>query len=385
MGRAKSAKQGDPPKTERRPSRRRRLLFKLVIVFATIVVTLVAAEITLRLTTEFPPGSGIYLPDFEVGKTLAPGFEGVHYGVPVRISSRGLRDREFANEAPPGTLRLLALGDSWTFGVGVAREETWPKRLEAILGRDRSIEVLNAGVSGYETYHEAVRYRRDLADFDHDVVLVGIYPVNDVHPKHEKYARLKWLHDIHPALHWLYTAPKRSYINQHYEAWRKARKRARRREHHERLMEGESPDERFPIGRDWTLDYRDGHEGWEMMKSSLDDIAETARACGARPVAILFPDIENLARYEDYCHPRVAPLIEAAVRDAGLEWVDLLETFRPYRTESANASLRLSQGAGRTHPNAVGYELIASTVARELQARGLLGAIDSSRRKRGDH
>lgn len=374
-----NSKQSDPPTTERSRSRRRRLLFKVAIILATVIVTVVAAEITLRLTTEFPPDSGIYVPDFEVGKTLAPGFQGVHYGVPVRISSRGLRDREFAERAPAGTLRILALGDSWTFGVGVARDETWPKRLESILGQDRSVEVLNTGVSGYETYHEAIRYRRGLSEFEHHVVIVGIYPVNDVHPKHEKYERLKWLHDFHPALHWLYTAPKRSYINQHYEAWRKARKRARRRERHERLVVGEAPDERFPIGDDWTADYRDGNSGWEMMKASLVDIGETARTHGATPVAVLFPDIEDLARYEDYCHPRVAPLIEAAAREAGLEWVDLFETFRPYRIESANASLRLSQGAGRTHPNAVGYELIAHSVARELEARGLLDSVPSPR------
>lgn len=49
--------------------------------------------------------------------------------------------------------RVLALGDSCTFGVGVDDDETWPAQLERLL-RDRGVdaEVINAGVPGYTAF-----------------------------------------------------------------------------------------------------------------------------------------------------------------------------------------------------------------------------------------
>lgn len=43
---------------------------------------------------------------------------------PVRTNSLGLRDREVAPDPAPGTIRVLALGDSQTFGNGLAAPDT---------------------------------------------------------------------------------------------------------------------------------------------------------------------------------------------------------------------------------------------------------------------
>lgn len=50
--------------------------------------------------------------------------------------------------------RILAIGDSCTFGVGVNDNETWPVQLERIMSRTRpgTVEVINAGVPGYTAY-----------------------------------------------------------------------------------------------------------------------------------------------------------------------------------------------------------------------------------------
>ncbi|HJQ97773.1 MAG TPA: GDSL-type esterase/lipase family protein [Candidatus Polarisedimenticolaceae bacterium] len=56
-------------------------------------------------------------------------------------------------EAPKRRFRVLALGDSCTFGLGVQDGETWPAQLEGLLqvsGLD--VEVVNAGVPGYTAY-----------------------------------------------------------------------------------------------------------------------------------------------------------------------------------------------------------------------------------------
>lgn len=73
-------------------------------------------------------------------------------GVPVMINAEGLRDYEYDYQRPAGVTRILALGDSVTFGWGVKLEDTYPKVLERLLNggesRDR-YEVLNCGVGNY--------------------------------------------------------------------------------------------------------------------------------------------------------------------------------------------------------------------------------------------
>jgi lysophospholipase L1-like esterase len=48
---------------------------------------------------------------------------------------------------PPGTWRIVALGDSVTHGWGLAEPESWPRQLEADLrASGRAVEVINAGM-----------------------------------------------------------------------------------------------------------------------------------------------------------------------------------------------------------------------------------------------
>ena len=47
------------------------------------------------------------------------------------INSLGFRDNEYLPKKPKNTLRLLVLGDSLTFGLGVEGSESFPKILEA--------------------------------------------------------------------------------------------------------------------------------------------------------------------------------------------------------------------------------------------------------------
>jgi hypothetical protein len=87
----------------------------------------------------------------------------------------GLRGAALATKRP-GERRILALGDSFTFGHGVQDDETYPAVLEATLrARGRDVRVLNAGVPGYSTDHAYTRFLRDAARLAPDLVLVGIH------------------------------------------------------------------------------------------------------------------------------------------------------------------------------------------------------------------
>jgi hypothetical protein len=68
------------------------------------------------------------------------------FSVIYRINGRGLRDREYALPKPPGVRRVLAFGDSFTFGSGVADDERFSEVAEAALD---GVEIVNMGVPGY--------------------------------------------------------------------------------------------------------------------------------------------------------------------------------------------------------------------------------------------
>jgi lysophospholipase L1-like esterase len=62
--------------------------------------------------------------------------------------------------AVPAKRRIAVVGDSFTFGLEVRYEDTWPYQLERALGPE--FRVLNLGVDGYGVDQAFLRYRRDV-------------------------------------------------------------------------------------------------------------------------------------------------------------------------------------------------------------------------------
>ncbi len=95
-------------------------------------------------------------------------------------NSLGFRDREHPLEKPPGTFRVLVLGDSVAQGLRVEDDrDIFPVLLEARL-RERGVpaEVLNFAVSGYDTRQEVENLAVKGLPFHPDLVLVA-YCLND--------------------------------------------------------------------------------------------------------------------------------------------------------------------------------------------------------------
>ena len=114
------------------------------------------------------------------GWTNRPGATGPiravgQYDAFARINSRGLRDREIDPARAKGRLRVLCLGDSFTWGQGVGDDETYPKLLEREL---TGAEAINAGVSAWGTAQELLWLEREGFGYSPDVVTIGFY-LND--------------------------------------------------------------------------------------------------------------------------------------------------------------------------------------------------------------
>ena len=59
-------------------------------------------------------------------------------------------------------------------------------------------------------------------------------------------------------------------------------------------------------------------------------------------------------------------MVREAARESGLDWLDLSESFRPYRDRVEEIRME-----GQRHPNAAGYRLIAEAAALEIERRYL--------------
>jgi hypothetical protein len=127
-----------------------------------------------ELTGKTPPSGMSSLTAFDplLGWTSRP--DATSADGRVHINAAGARGRrESPARKPAGVLRVVAFGDSYTFGAEVADEETWCHLLE----RSRAgLEVINFGVVGYGTDQACLRYMHHAKEFEIDVVLCGFMP-----------------------------------------------------------------------------------------------------------------------------------------------------------------------------------------------------------------
>jgi len=158
----------------------RRVASRLLLGVAALAVAAFALEATWRFVRSRGWGPttnpALVVHDDRLGWRYRPGARARHrtdeFDVSIRINSRGFRGPEVPFQRTPGRKRIVALGDSFTFGWGVEEEETWPARLARIL----DVEVVNLGVSGYGTDQEYILLQSEGRAYRPDVVLVQVAP-----------------------------------------------------------------------------------------------------------------------------------------------------------------------------------------------------------------
>jgi lysophospholipase L1-like esterase len=81
----------------------------------------------------------------------------------------------------PGVVRIMAVGDSQTYGQALDAGWVYPEALERVLGRALPVEVLNLGVSGHQSEDILKVVRRFLPELRPDLVVYGMC-LNDFLP-----------------------------------------------------------------------------------------------------------------------------------------------------------------------------------------------------------
>ncbi len=119
------------------------------------------APVAERQHSVYDPEIGwVARPDLSLPDLFGP-------GIGVRTNAQGFRRGEDTEKTvPPNRIRVVASGDSFTFGYGVSNEEAWPAVLERSNPR---LEVVNLGMSGYGFDQAFLWYRRAGLGLEHQV------------------------------------------------------------------------------------------------------------------------------------------------------------------------------------------------------------------------
>lgn len=283
---------------------------------------------TPGLEYELAPESSCKLPDGTIATT----------------NGHGMRGPEVSFEKPSGTVRIAAVGDSFTFGKGVADDETYPHYLQlALNGLDDGearYEVLNFGVSGYSTRDEAAVLRSKVLRFHPDVVVLG-YVLNDpeVHPSHS-------LHMYFHRPAWWERLCLTRFVAGAFHAL-------------ELRWLGYEPDRHV---FEYLHDPRAGH--WRTVVDGFADIRAVAREAGLPVVLVVFPTLGGQSwksyRY-DAIHARVKDLGE---RD-GFRVLDLKQELSR-RTEAPRRLMLTTSGHANPHGNRVFAQIVAAYLLADV-------------------
>lgn len=159
----------------------RNLLLALIPVTLVVVVGAIGGELYLRAQhRELRATLDARFKDRERCTRASPDPRLIYEGVPGRCdqNSLGFRDTEHALPKPPGTFRIVLIGDSVAAGQGVRPDETFGRVLErALRARGTNAEVIVLAVTGYSTVQQLPLLERAYA-YSPDLVLWA-YTLND--------------------------------------------------------------------------------------------------------------------------------------------------------------------------------------------------------------
>jgi lysophospholipase L1-like esterase len=336
-----------------------RILRKLLTGFGATLVLFLVAELVARAAEPGPftfVDRSPYLADPVLKQVHRPAWKSHWDGSPYATDDAGRR-RSSSPAVAPGGLRVLAVGDSCTFGKGVEERDTWPRQLETRLRaapdpRRASAVVDNAGVNGYSGRQYAEATRRALAAARYDLVVVG-WNANDfdsvvrranVQAFEQQGLRQAFSDDARDAMGRLalYRLARAWWWHLRREGdWSRARALAAAQP--ERAAEDQAAFER------------------ELVH--LDALHAACQAAGARLVMFLFPYESQVlgGLHQDELQQRLAQACQAR----GIPTFDLAASFRQVAHATA-PPMELFLRGDRYHPRAEGYALVAEEVVRAL-------------------
>lgn len=267
------------------------------------------------------------------------------------INSLGFRDDEFSRRKPAGVFRAITMGDSCTFGDGVANWETYANVLEELLAARNAaqpVEVINAGVPGYTSYQARTYLENELLDFDPNLVIVYV-----------------GFNDNVPATNGV-TDAQRGAVDRSFFAFQETLGRLRTYQLlkfgmlgvKRRLLPNVHPEAKNVQGVEHHI-FRVPEEDFVANLVAIKKLGEQ------RGFATIVVTLPHAMPYE----PERNPQIRKAAAAAGLELVDLYPLMKVHQNDGEQL-----YGPDGGHPNALGQRRIAEALLAKMIELGLAPA-----------
>ncbi|MFH1863275.1 MAG: SGNH/GDSL hydrolase family protein [bacterium] len=290
----------------------------ILLLLATIIVCLLIIELAFRLVSPGEP-------------------PGTTYGKIVQLNSDGLRDVEFAIPKPEGRYRILFLGDSFTWGIGLDLSETLPKQCLRELQKEfDNVEVVNASTPAYNTVDELLLLEQKGLKYQPDLVVL-VYCLNDIQYKPHLVTVPYDSSKVVP----IFQVEKRDgriatdigtglrafifkcQMKSQFLAFLVPRVGAFLKKL------GVIHDPRYSWEKMALQGYVDQNPGWLEAKRALSEIADLCQEHRIKLIAAIYPFLIN---FETYGSQPVHESISEYMHSLGIPNVDLLTAFEPYKS-----------------------------------------------------
>ena len=336
-----------------RQSRWKNVLASIALLFGSLSLSAIAAELILRLLGHhgaphalishiYPVDDPVldwrYVPNsqFKLGRVV------------YTYNAVGFRGPAHAVETSPGIIRIVVVGDSVTEGAGVEWESVFAPTLQARLGAH--FEVINIAAAGLNTPQEVHLLEQKALLYNPDLVILN-FILNDCdfyttfkgaqRYAAEKHATIGLFNlAIHPRLKQLLKSSALIYYLK--ERLENAKGR---------LLGVEETD--------YFTNLWSNEENRAKVVSGFDKLGLLARQNRFDVAVIIWP---LLTDYKHYKFQHVHEWVKEQAEKRGFSTLDLLSNFSriPYRELQVNA-------ADNVHPNALGHKLaVDAFLARHL-------------------
>jgi hypothetical protein len=302
---------------------------EILLLMGSVIAFLLVGEVAVRLLAADRPRPSGYAPVNTNRRAMRP------------QNSHGYRDLERTLAKPPGTRRVVSLGDSFAWGASVEFEDAYPQRLERALTRRRHEpwQVVNLALPGMNTVDEEGQLRTEGLAYAPDVVLLG-FVLNDSEDERAAEARR--------AIDWVEARSDRPGLLSHSALLTMVKTRLWATAENRRRVRG------------YKSMYADDAPGWVAARRALKEMGALSRERGVPLVVAIFPLFGNPLD-ERYPFADIHAKVAQAAAEAGAKVVDLLPVYRGLRWD-----ILVVDGVDDEHPNEIAHRLAASAILHAL-------------------
>jgi len=328
--------------------RRLRLFAKIIPLVFVLILCVAGIEIFARVIYGRPTmhfglemwkyAKDLKMPVSDPGMAFyhRPNSEAFLMGADMKINSLGMRDHEVTTNKPPGTFRVVVLGDSTTVGWGVHFEETYPKLLEKSFNANppssqwKNYEVINTGIGNYNSAQEVASLKDRWLALDPDMIVIGWY-INDAEPTPKP--REPWLSLHSYGYVWL--------TSQLGNLVRNVGANKNYKDYYNSLYDPNQP-------------------GWPKCQAAYAELAQICRDRKIPLKIVLIPELHSLSGNYEFTH--INDLIRHIGETNNVEVLDLINAFPP-----SGDPKQFWASPEDAHPNDRANELMAAKIDETLR------------------